>query len=183
MTIRGAMNRQSRPRSTRLEHHAWRDPRLILGVLLVLVSTVLGAAAVAAGSSSTGYWAVRSEVRAGDPVQRTDLVQAKAHVPDDAARHLMPVDDALPARLDDLVWARDIGDGALVSRASLADRRSGGVTELPLTVASGVQVPVTTPARSRSASCATFVSPPAGAPPLCGARRRARCSSTCPRPS
>jgi hypothetical protein len=131
------MNRQSRPRSTRLEHHPWRDPRLILGILLVLVSTVLGAAAVAAGSSSTGYWAVRSEVRAGDPVQRTDLVQAKAHVPDDAARHLMPVDDALPARLDDLVWARDIGDGALVSRASLADRRSGGVTELPLTVTSG----------------------------------------------
>ncbi|MGA9103053.1 hypothetical protein [Aeromicrobium sp.] len=137
MTIRGAMNRQSRPRSIRLEHHPWRDPRLILGVLLVLVSTVLGAAAVAAGSSSTGYWAVRSEVRAGDPVQRTDLVQAKAHVPDDAARHLIRVDDALPARLDDLVWARDIGDGALVSRASLADRRSGGVTELPLTVTSG----------------------------------------------
>ena len=122
---------------TRLEHQPWRDPRLILGVLLVLVSTVLGAAALAAGSSTAGYWAVRSGVRAGDPVERTDLVRAEAHLPDDAARHLLPTDEALPARLDDLVWARDVGDGALVTRAALADRHHGGVTELPLTVTSG----------------------------------------------
>jgi hypothetical protein len=110
---------------------------LILGVLLVLVSTVLGAAAVAAAGSSTGYWAVRSEVRAGDSVKRSDLVPTEAHLPDDAARHLLATDEALPARLDDLVWARDLGDGALVSRAALADQRSGDVTELPLTVTSG----------------------------------------------
>ena len=137
MTIRGAMAKQSRPRASRLEHQPWRDPRLILGVLLVLVSTVLGAAAVAAGSSSTGYWAARSDVRAGDPVQRTDLVRAEAHVPESAARYLMPTDEALPARLDDLVWGRDVGEGALVSRSALAGRQSGVVTELPLTVTSG----------------------------------------------
>jgi hypothetical protein len=106
-------------------------------VLLVLVSTVLGAAAVAAAGSSTGYWAVRSEVRAGDPVKRSDLVRADAHLPDDAARHLLATDEALPARLGDLVWARDVGDGALVTRAALADQRSGDVTELPLTVTPG----------------------------------------------
>ena len=137
MTMRGAMSRQNRARTARLEHQPWRDPRLILGVLLVLVSTVLGATAIAAAGSSTGYWAVRSEVRAGDPVKRTDLVRAEAHLPDDAARHLMAVDEALPARLDDLVWARDVGNGALVTRASLSDRRSESVTELPLTVVSG----------------------------------------------
>ena len=103
----------------------------------MLVSTLLGAAAIAAAGSSTGYWALRSEVRAGDPVKRSDLVRAEAHIPDDAARHLMAADQAFPARLDDLVWARDIGGGALVTRAALADRRSGRVTELPLTVVSG----------------------------------------------
>jgi hypothetical protein len=137
MTIRGAMNRQKRARTARLEHQPWRDPRLILGVLLVLVSTVLGAAALAAAGSSTGYWAVRSEVRAGDPVKRSDLVRTEAHVPDDAGRHLMAADETFPARLDELVWARDVGDGALVARAALADRRSTGVTELPLTVTAG----------------------------------------------
>lgn len=138
MTIRGAMNKRSRPqRSPRLEHRPWRDPRLVLGVLLVLASTVLGAAAIAAGSNTTGFWAVRSEVRAGDPVQRADLVKAEAHLPDAAARHLMRTDEPLPARLDDLVWARDVGDGALVSRAALASGQTGGVTELPLTVTSG----------------------------------------------
>lgn len=137
MTTRGAMTRQSRPRTARLEHRPWRDPRLILGVLLVLVSTVLGAAAIAAGSSSTGYWAVRSEVRAGDPVKRSDLVRAEAHLPDDAARHVMRADEALPARLTDLVWASDVGDGALVTRSALTTHGAGGITELPLTVTAG----------------------------------------------
>ena len=137
MTIRGAMTRQSRPRTTRLEHQPWRDPRLLLGVLLVLVSTVLGAAAIAAASSSTSYWAVRSEVRAGDPVKRADLVRAEAHLPDDAARHVLRTDEALPARLADLVWARDVGDGALVTRSALTTHEAGGVTELPLTITAG----------------------------------------------
>ena len=137
MTIRGAMTRTSRPGTTRLEHRPWRDPRLILGVLLVLVSTVLGAAAVAAGSSSTGYWAVRSDVRAGDPVQRSDLVRAQAHLPDDAARHLIRTDEELPARLADLEWQRDVGDGALVPLSALARHEAGSVTELPLTVTAG----------------------------------------------
>jgi hypothetical protein len=132
------MNMEKRPgRTARLEQKAWRDPRLLLGALLVLASTVLGAAAVAAGTSSTGYWAVRSDVRAGDPVERTDFVKAEAHLPGDAARHLLRTDEALPARLDDLVWARDVADGALISRESLANRNGGSVTELPLTVTTG----------------------------------------------
>lgn len=141
MTIRGAMTstrRRNRPRGTaRLEHRPWRDPRLILGVLLVLASTLIGAAAVAAGTSSTGYWAARSDVRAGDPVQRTDLVVTDAHVPDDSARHLVPVDEAWPAPLDELVWTRDVGQGALVTRATISTRSASDVTELPLTVTTG----------------------------------------------
>lgn len=127
MTIRGE----------RLEHRPWRDPRLVLGALLVLVSTLVGAAVVASAGSSTGYWAVRSDVRAGAPVQRSDLVMAEAHLPADAARHLLATDQALPARLDDLVWAQDVADGTLVTRTALADRGREDVTELPLTVLSG----------------------------------------------
>ena len=137
MTIRGAMTQEKQASASRLEHRPWRDPRLVLGVLLVLVSTVLGAAAVAAGSSTTGYWAVRSDVRAGDAVERTDLVAAEAHVPDDAARHLLRTDAPLPARLDDLIWARDVGGGALVTRSAMSSRKTDEVTELPLTVTSG----------------------------------------------
>lgn len=109
----------------------------MLGVLLVLASTVFGAAAVAAGTSSTGYWAVRSDVRAGDEIQRTDLVKTEAHVPDDAARHLMPTGEALPARLDALVWSRDMAAGTLIGSAELENRQADGVTELPLTVTDG----------------------------------------------
>ena len=97
----------------------------------MLVSTVLGAAAIAAGTSSTGYWAVRSEVRAGDPVKRSDLVRTEAHLPDDAARHVIRTDEALPARLADLVWKRDVGDGALVTRSALTTHESAASPSFP----------------------------------------------------
>lgn len=131
------MGRQGRARTQRLEHRPWRDPRLIVGALLVLVSTTLGAAAVAAAGSSTGYWSVRSDVRAGDAVTRADLVPAEAHVPDDSARHLVAVDEPLPARLDQLVWSRDVEEGARVTKASIRPAGAQKVTELPLAVVSG----------------------------------------------
>ena len=103
----------------------------------MLGSTTLGAAAVAAAGNSTGYWSVRADVRAGDPVTRSDLVAAEAHVPDGSARHLVAVDEPLPARLDQLVWSRDLEEGALVTTASMRTTGAQKVTELPLTVMAG----------------------------------------------
>jgi hypothetical protein len=124
-------------RTTRLTRPAWSDPRLILGVLLVLGSTVLGATVVAASGSTTGYWAVRDDVKQGDPVERADLVRADAHVSGSAADQLMPVDEPLPERLGSLVWARDLRGGALVDQAALASEATAHVAELPLSVAAG----------------------------------------------
>lgn len=109
----------------------------MLGVLLVLGSTVLGATVVAASGSTTAYWAVRDGVRQGDPVQRADLMRSDAHVGGDAADQLMPVDEPLPARLGSLVWSRDLGAGALVDRAALASDATDSVAELPLSVTAG----------------------------------------------
>ncbi len=124
-------------RTTRLTRPAWSDPRLVLGVLLVLGSTVLGATVVAASGSTSGYWAVRDDVKQGDPVQRGDLVRADAQVSGDAADLLMPVDEPLPERLGSLVWSRDLRGGALVDRAALASEATEHVAELPLSVTAG----------------------------------------------
>src|SRR5690606_10545544 len=124
-------------RSSRLRQQVWTDPRLILGVLVVLGSTVLGAAAVAAGDETVGYWAVRDPVRAGDPVRHDDLVESRARLTGGADGSFLRTDEDLPAALDQLTWARDVAGGSLVERSALARDGGAGTTEVPLSVAFG----------------------------------------------
>lgn len=109
----------------------------MLGVLLVLAATVLGASVVAAGDRTEAYWALASDVRAGDPVQRDDLVETRARVDDAASRSLLRTDEDLPAEMADLTWSRDGDEGALVDHALLARSGGGAQTQLPLVVRLG----------------------------------------------
>ena len=119
----------------RFDAAPWRDPRLIAGILIVLASTALGGWAVAAADHTVAYWATRSGVHAGDPVDRADLVAAHAKVPSRTARGLLRTDRALPARLSDLRWATDAGAGTLVTSDALEPR--GRAVELPVSVGAG----------------------------------------------
>lgn len=136
ITWRGAGSDTS-DRAERLRTQRWSDPRLVLGVLLVLAATVLGASVVSAGDRTEAYWALAGDVRAGDAVQRGDLVETRARVDDDAARSLLRTDDELPAELATLTWSRDASEGALVDRALLGGAESTGQTQLPLVVRLG----------------------------------------------
>lgn len=119
----------------RFDASPWRDPRLIAGVLIVVASTALGGWTIAAADHTVGYWATRSTVRAGDPIQRDDLVVVHAKVPSRTARGLLRTDEALPARISDLRWATDARAGTLVTSEALESR--GEAVELPLSVAAG----------------------------------------------
>lgn len=121
----------------RLRQQPWSDPRLVLGVVLVLGATLLGAYVVAAGDDTEPYWALGRDVAAGDPVERDDLVETRARVGDAAADSLLRTDEELPADLDALRWARAGRAGALVDRSALAQAGSVGATELPLSVTLG----------------------------------------------
>lgn len=129
----------SAPRSTRpvrrFNASPWRDPRLIAGVLIVLVSAALGGWAVAAADHTVAYWATQGSVRAGDPVARADLVAVHAKVPGRTARGLLRTDEALPARISELRWASDARAGALVTADSLVPRTR--TVELPVFVPAG----------------------------------------------
>ncbi|WP_289017059.1 cytochrome P450, partial [uncultured Aeromicrobium sp.] len=105
--------------AARLRQQPWTDPRLVLGVLLVLGATVLGASVVAAADDTEAYWALARDVEAGDPVRRGDLVETRARVDGDAAGALLRTDQALPGRLEALQWSRAGAEGALVGRADL----------------------------------------------------------------
>jgi hypothetical protein len=119
----------------RFDASPWRDPRLIAGVVIVVASSALGGWAMAAADHTAAYWATRSSVRVGDPVQRESLVAVHAKVPSRTARGLLRTDQALPARLGDLRWATDARAGTLVTSDALAPR--GGAVELPVSVPAG----------------------------------------------
>ncbi len=128
---------RERGRTNRLRHRTWSDPRLLLGVLLVLGAAVLGSWAVGASDDRVGYWALGEDVVAGEPVTREQLVESRALLDDAAATGAMRTDAELPASLEELRWARDAGSGLLLSEDLLIPAAELVGTELPLAVASG----------------------------------------------
>lgn len=121
----------------RIAVHPWRDPRLLLGIMLVLLSTVVGAKLFAAQDDTVAYWSVRASVAAGDEVQRGDLVSTRVRLGSSTRESYLQVIDQFPARIDDLVWARDLSAGSLLDDSALVVDGEQAAGELPLNVASG----------------------------------------------
>jgi hypothetical protein len=98
------------PAASRLRAPSWRDSRLVVGVLLVLLSTVLGAVVVARADDRVPVWAVKGPVSPGQQLTEADVVRVDVLLGDGAAPYL-PADTALPAD----TWAlRDLRPGELV---------------------------------------------------------------------
>ena len=57
----------------RLRIKPWRDPRLLIGVMLILGATILGARLAAAGDDTIECWALASSVQPVDPCSRDAL--------------------------------------------------------------------------------------------------------------
>jgi hypothetical protein len=122
-------------RAKRLDVTPWRDPRLIAGILLVVVSAALGGWLMAAADQTESFWAVGSDVRGGDPVRRADLVAVRAKVPGETSAALLRTSRTFPDRLVNLRWATDAQAGTFVTEDLLASRRAA--VELPIAVGVG----------------------------------------------
>jgi hypothetical protein len=121
----------------RLRIKPWHDPRLLIGVLLVLGATILGGRLAAAGDDTVEYWALASSVKPGDQVTRDALVPTRVHLSARAAANYLRTDETLDQPLNDLEWANAGSKGALVERAALVPKATKQRSQLPLNVASG----------------------------------------------
>ena len=121
----------------RIAVHPWRDPRLLLGIMLVLLSTVVGAKLFEAQDDTEAYWSVRASVVAGDSVERENLVSTRVRLGSATRGSYVQVKDEFPARISDLVWARDVSAGSLLEGSALVVDGEQAAGELPLNVASG----------------------------------------------
>ena len=103
------------PVATRLRAPSWRDPRLLVGVLLVLGSVVLGARVVAGADDTRPFYAATRALVPGEQVGADDLRVVDVRLQDASATYLAA--DADLGR--GAVVTRTVGEGELVPRAAL----------------------------------------------------------------
>ena len=103
------------PRASRLATPGWLDGRLVLGVLLVLVSVVVGARVLSAADRSTLVYAVNKDLTAGSVLQAEDLVPVRVRLFDNAEEYVA-VGDTVPTGY---VVRRAIGQDELLPLEAL----------------------------------------------------------------
>lgn len=105
------------PAATRLRQPRWLDGRLIAGVLLILVSIVVGANVVRAADQSVQVWKTRRALPAGTTLADDDVLATRVRLfGADQARY---VDATRGQRPTGLVLARDVGAGELLPADAL----------------------------------------------------------------
>lgn len=123
------------PPARRLGRRGWRDGRLIFGVLIVLVSVVLGARLFATADQTTAWVAARADLPAGHVVSAGDLVTVRAQLSDATAARYYP-----GRRLKEVVGgtlARSVGAGDLISGTDFAGPDSAATRLVPVVVQAG----------------------------------------------
>lgn len=101
--------------AARLRAPSWRDPKLLLGLLLVLVPVVAGGRLVAAADDSVAVWAARETLASGDVVAPGALTAVRVRL-DDAVAPYLSAEQPLP---EDLVALRTLGPGELVPASAV----------------------------------------------------------------
>ncbi len=104
------------PTASRLATPGWLDGRLVLGVLLVLVSVVVGARVLSAADRSTLVYAVNKDLTAGSVLQTGDLDQVRVRLFDNADRYVAVGSQPISG----YVVRRALSDGELLPRQALS---------------------------------------------------------------
>lgn len=118
------------PIARRLVKPSWKDARLIIGVLLVLLAVVIGAAAFSAADDRVGMWAAKDTLTPGHEVTEDDFVRVDVQLGDTASDYL-GAEERLP---NGAVIDRQLRAGELVPRSAVIDPTKKRVREVPVRV-------------------------------------------------
>lgn len=130
----------------RLKAPSWKDPRLMVGVLLVLASVVGVISLVGSADQTTEVYAAKDSIAVGERLTTESVVRAKVRL-GETEEHYITVEAGLP---QGLVAVQRIGKSQLVPKESLAsvdalDRKPVAVTideALPPQAVAGTRVDV-----------------------------------------
>jgi hypothetical protein len=129
---RGSPLPDAPPQAARARPAGWRDPRLVVGVVIVAVCVLLGARVLAAADDTVAVWSLRHDVPAGAVLHRADLAVARVHFAGAGADRYLPA-SAEPA--DGSVALHDLSAGELLPRSAVGDGGGRALVEVPLSVA------------------------------------------------
>jgi hypothetical protein len=104
------------PAARRVRAPRWLDLRLVLGVLLVLVSVLVGARVIGAADATVPVWSVRGDLAAGTVLSEDDLTAVDVRLDAAATGYLSTTADPHGRTL-----SRAVGAGELLPRAALAE--------------------------------------------------------------
>jgi hypothetical protein len=121
------------PKASRLQRPAWRDARLLVGVLLVLGSVVLGSYVVAHADDRTAMYAAAGPLVPGQRLSEDDLTRVEVQLGSQAASYLSAA-QGLPA---DRYVLREVRAGELVPVSSVGSHDDIDVQPLTLLVDAG----------------------------------------------
>ena len=153
------------PTASRVRAPSWRDSRLLVGVLLVLVSTVAGSFVVARADDRVPVYAAKGDLAPGQRLTEADVVRVDVLLGDGSARYL-PADRAIPTD----TWSlRSLRPGELIPATGVGSAADVGVQQVALLVdatsaaaiASGsvVDVYVNRPKEGTTVGLPTFAGP------------------------
>lgn len=117
------------PPAVRLRRPGWRDPRLLLGLVLVAGSVALGSSVVSAAARTVPVYVASGPLVPGDAVGPDVLAVREVGLGDVGAGYLR-ADEPLP---DDLVATRTVAAGELVPVSAVAAGADLGLRPVAIT--------------------------------------------------
>lgn len=113
---------EARPQARRLQRPSWRDPRLLIGVVIVLASTVLGSVLFSRADDTVPVYAAGRILTPGDPIAAGDVIVVRARLGEGAADYL-PASAPLPA---DRYALREVRPGELLPATAIGTAAQAG---------------------------------------------------------
>jgi hypothetical protein len=107
-----------KPTAARLERPSWRDTRLVVGVVLVLLSMTVGAKAVAAADDTVPMYAASASLVPGQPVSQKDVKRVDVQLGTDRQRYVAADHDIAA----DTFALREVRPGELLPKSALGTR-------------------------------------------------------------
>ncbi len=126
------------PVARRVQPPSWRDARLLVGVLLVLVSVVLGALVVARADETAPVWAAAHVLTPGRSLVADDLTAVSVRLQGAAPRYLSAARPLAPGR----VVLRTVAAGELVPGSAVGLRDGVDLRPVSVPVATDVAEPL-----------------------------------------
>jgi hypothetical protein len=123
------------PKASRLALPRWLDPKLLLGLLLVIVAMLLGARVFASADDTVAVYQVKSAMFTGDPVTADSMVVTRVHFSESSvADNYVSAAQPLPTGQ---VVNHDLRAGEMLTQGSVSPKTQTPTVELSVPISTG----------------------------------------------